>query len=744
MTENTTNNPIALALGGGAADSVAIVGAAGHGTASASGTTVTYTPATDYVGQDSFQYTATNTGGTSSPATVTITVEPSKPVAGAVSIVVGYNSSDNPVTLNLSGGLAESVEILSAPSHGSASATGTSITYTPASNYSGGDSFSYTATNAGGTSSAATVTITVIPAPPSTADVMATVTENSSNNPITLILGGGAADSVAIVGAAGHGTASASGTTVTYTPATNYVGQDAFQYTATNTGGTSSPATVTITVVPPTPVAGAVSIVVAYNSSGNPVTLNLSGGLAESVEILSAPSHGIAGASGTSMTYTPASNYSGGDSFLYAATNAGGTSSAATVTVTVLPAPPSTADVMATVAENSSNNPITLILGGGAADSVAIVGAAGHGTASASGTTITYTPATNYVGSDVFTYSASNAGGTSATATVLITVSPVFVSLIANYGDADGKTVDAEGTPLAVLTITNTTTHAVLSNGDLIQEGQDVQVTWNLASGYSVTSTTATHCVGTHSNITDGIDLGAMGSDGNQCTFSLEIGATSAPGVAATSAVVASNSSGNSIPLLVSGPAATSIDAGGATHGTVTVTGHSATYTPDAGYSGQDSFTYTGTNDAGTSAEATVTITVTPPIITLSSSSVNAGDDIVVGGTGFAPNEGITIVLHSSPVTLGTFHANIAGELSATITIPKAAAGGNHTLVFDAETSGTFGEPLTVRAAGSQLAFTGLSGGLWIKLNLAALLATVGIFFVVTNRRRQRPVAFLE
>lgn len=73
-----------------------------------------------------------------------------------------------------------------------------------------------------------------------------------------------------------------------------------------STGGTG-PAqnvqSITFTVVAtPPPVAGAVSAVVAYGSSANPITLNLSGGAATSVAVASAAAHGTATASGTSIT----------------------------------------------------------------------------------------------------------------------------------------------------------------------------------------------------------------------------------------------------------------------------------------------------------------------------------------------------------------------------------------------------------------------------------------------------------
>ncbi|MEG0182733.1 MAG: putative Ig domain-containing protein [Stenotrophomonas sp.] len=83
------------------------------------------------------------------------------PVAGPVSATVAYGSSGNPITLSLSGGVATSVAVASPAAHGTATASGTTITYSPAAGYAGPDSFTYTATNAGGTSTPATVTITV-------------------------------------------------------------------------------------------------------------------------------------------------------------------------------------------------------------------------------------------------------------------------------------------------------------------------------------------------------------------------------------------------------------------------------------------------------------------------------------------------------------------------------------------------------------------------------------------------------
>ena len=83
------------------------------------------------------------------------------PVANAASATVAHGSSANAVALNITGGAPTSVAVSTAASHGTATASGTSITYTPNASYSGTDTFAYTATNVAGTSAPATVTVTV-------------------------------------------------------------------------------------------------------------------------------------------------------------------------------------------------------------------------------------------------------------------------------------------------------------------------------------------------------------------------------------------------------------------------------------------------------------------------------------------------------------------------------------------------------------------------------------------------------
>jgi uncharacterized protein YhjY with autotransporter beta-barrel domain len=71
------NTPTALDLAPfitGTVTGVAVVTAPAHGTTTVSGTTVTYTPTHDYFGPDTLSYAAFNSVGSSSPATVTVSV----------------------------------------------------------------------------------------------------------------------------------------------------------------------------------------------------------------------------------------------------------------------------------------------------------------------------------------------------------------------------------------------------------------------------------------------------------------------------------------------------------------------------------------------------------------------------------------------------------------------------------------------------------------------------------------------
>ena len=235
----------------GAFTSVSLNALPSHGTATLSGSVVTYVPTAGYFGPDSFAYSASSPGGTSPPATVRINVvSPGAPTAAPRTVSTAFGT---PVAIDLAAsvtGVFTSVAIASPPANGTATLNGTVVTYRPNATFSGTDSFTYTATGPGGTSGAAAVTVNVVASPPTAAPASLTV---QINTPTTLDLAGfvtgSGVNSLAIGARPAHGSVTTSGLKITYTPALDYFGPDSFTYSAVGVAGTSPPATVTVSVV---------------------------------------------------------------------------------------------------------------------------------------------------------------------------------------------------------------------------------------------------------------------------------------------------------------------------------------------------------------------------------------------------------------------------------------------------------------------------------------------------------------
>lgn len=281
----------------------------------------------------------------------------------------------------------------------------------------------------------------VVSAAPIANPVSATVAYGSAANPITLNITGGVPTSVSVSSVPAHGTAIASGTSITYQPAAGYAGTDTFSYTATNASGTSAPATATITVANPIITVTASAPLTAQVGVPYSQTFTWAGGAAPysgySVAGLP-PGLTITATTANSATVSGTPTASGGFSLNASATDSStgngpfGQGQVFVLRVDPAPAPPIANAVSATVAYGSGANPITLNITGDAATSVSVAGAPAHGTAIASGTSITYQPNAGYAGSDSFTYDATNAFGTSAPATVTILVANPIITVTAS------------------------------------------------------------------------------------------------------------------------------------------------------------------------------------------------------------------------------------------------------------------------------------------------------------------------
>ena len=287
--------------------------------------------------------------------------------------------------------------------------------------------------------------------------------------------------------------------TITYTPDANFFGTDTFTYTITDDGGNTATATVTVTVTPVNdpPVAGddsastnedtATTISVLANDNGGPANENQT--LTVSVTGTSAQG-GTLSTNGTTVTYTPAANFFGTDTFTYTVTDSGGATDTATVTVTVASVndPPVAGDDAASTNEDTATTISVLANdnGGPANESqtltVSVAGTSAQGgTLSTNGTTVTYTPPSNFSGTDTFSYTVTDSGGLTDTATVTVTVgavndAPVAVddvigtpedtAITVTEASLTGNDTDVDGGPLDITAVSNSTGGVAVLNGD--------------------------------------------------------------------------------------------------------------------------------------------------------------------------------------------------------------------------------------------------------------------------------------
>lgn len=231
-------------------DTLAVTGSANGSNGAVSctpGGACTYTPATGYVGSDSFTYTISDGRGGTATGTVSVTVAANQPPAAAddaLTVVQGGVGTVN-VLANDSDpdGDALSVTGSSDGAHGTVSCNAAGLcAYTAAGDYTGADSFDYTISDGRGGTATATVAVTVTATPP---EAWPDSTLTDVNTPVTLnVLANDTDPNLAqlAVDAATSGTTHGSATCTpdglcTYTPDQDYVGPDRFRYRVTDALG---------------------------------------------------------------------------------------------------------------------------------------------------------------------------------------------------------------------------------------------------------------------------------------------------------------------------------------------------------------------------------------------------------------------------------------------------------------------------------------------------------------------------
>ena len=231
---------------------------------------VLYTPAINFVGTDNFSYTIEDSNGGQATGNVTVHVQSVNDIPDAVSdtFTVDEDSIDNELAV-LANDTAfpdedESLSLVSvsAPSEGgvaSVSPDGTKVVYSPAPDYFGAESFTYTVTDSNGASSQANVIVTIenTPDAPTAIDDEYTVVVDSAGDGLDVLDNDTSAPDPAEVLVVTSVTATAEGGTVqivnsgnnlVYSPPAGFAGEDSFTYTITDEDGLTDDAVVTLSI----------------------------------------------------------------------------------------------------------------------------------------------------------------------------------------------------------------------------------------------------------------------------------------------------------------------------------------------------------------------------------------------------------------------------------------------------------------------------------------------------------------
>ncbi|WP_017170247.1 beta strand repeat-containing protein, partial [Xanthomonas phaseoli] len=222
-----------------------------------------------------------------------------------------------------------------------------------------------------------------------------------------------------------------------------------FTFTLTVTDSTPSPAaqasrSYALTVNAATLVLGQPTLPAAVRGSAYSQVLTASGGIAPyrySIASGTLPA-GLTLASDGTLSGTP--TVQGTSSFTIAVADAGNATATQAYTFTVNDAAPvAVADVAATMTDTAVTAAVTAN-DTGSITAIAIASAPTNGTAVVSGLEVVYTPNAGFTGTDVLSYTATGAGGTSAAVTLTITVNvrPVAVSVTAAAVPGEAQQVD--------------------------------------------------------------------------------------------------------------------------------------------------------------------------------------------------------------------------------------------------------------------------------------------------------------
>jgi VCBS repeat-containing protein len=621
------------------------------------GTDVSYVPNADYCndGSPTDDFTYTLNGGSSATVAVTVTCvdDDATAVNDSATVDEDSDSGDAANTINVSdndtdpdGGDKDVRSIVSQPDNGLVTFTSSTVTYTPNANYcnngSPTDDFIYDIT--GGSSATVSITVTCIDDNPVAVNDVATVSEDSSDNSITVLTNDTDIDSgpknITAVSDPTNGTTSFTSAMVNYTPDPNYCndGSPTDNFTYTINGGTTATVAVSVTCVDDFPVAVndfETVIEDSINNSFNVISndTDIDGG-AKEVRDITQPSNGSAVFTSTNVSYSPNSDYCNDglttDDFTY--TLSGGSIGTVSMTVTCTDdLAVADDDAPAAILEDSGANVINVLNNDSDADGDLFVvisttnGANGSVAITNAGANLSYTPNLNYCGVDTFTYTIT--GGDSATVSMLITC-------------VNDPAVATDDNPSAINEDSGANQIDVLSNDTDVESDSFIVIDKTDGSNGLVAITNAGDDVSYTPNLNfcglDSFTYTITGDD--TATVNVDVNCIDDPAVAVddSPAAIEEDSGANNIDVLANDSdvemnSFVVIAKTNGANGDVAITnaGADLSYTPNLNFCGDDSFSYTitGNDTATVSVQVTciddpaVAEDDTPPAVAQDSSS---------------------------------------------------------------------------------------------------------------------------
>ncbi len=707
-----------------------------HGTLSSvtQGTSpsVTYTPVAGYSGADTFEYESSNGNAVSDPAYVSIQVG----VTCEPETAYGVEGQPADLSLDCSGPGALAYQVVSGPSHGTLGTVGSDgeVEYTPTSGtFTGQDSFTFKATSGAEASTTVTDIIDIAEAPPTcTSTSVSTAMNTSVKIPLSCTDPSGTTLTLSVPSNDGpqNGSLSAitqgSSSSVTYTPTSGFQGQDTFSYTASDGSVESVPTEVDVNVG----VSCSDSTQQVTENQTATITLDCTGptGTPVTMSAASQPGHGTLGAisqSQDTVSYTPANGYTGPDTFEVTAKAGSSTSAPAVITLDVTPPAPTCSDVqVSTDVGKAVSVPLSCSGGSGGTLTLEVDGSPLDGTLGAinqTQQTVQYTPDQGFVGTDSFTYNASDGEQLSEDATVNITVgsSPVCTTVTAAVTENTSTRITFSchgGSGAYTFATTTTPAHGTLSGLD--------------ATGGSVSYTPATGYTGSDSfdyRVTDAegvssppVEVAITVSAGSVTTTTTTGTTTTGTTTTGTTTTGTTTTGTTTTGTTTTGTTTTGTTTTGTTTTGTTTTGTTTTGTTTTGTTTTGTTT-TGTTTTGTTTTGTTGTTTTGTTGTTTTGTTTTGTTTTGTTTTGTTTTGTTTTSTGSPlgsIRLGSGSTKVSGNGSVTFSLHFTGSG-KVTLVLTTTKPGKHGRRVTVQLGSVSATLTKSPQSLIVHLSRA-------------------------